>query len=69
MQDRIAMHNRNKLKLGLFGANCSNGRAMTTELAFVASNVEGGVVPDSGHWIMEENPKATTAMILDFLNK
>ena len=30
MQDRIAMHNRNKLKLGLFGANCSNGRAMTT---------------------------------------
>ena len=30
MQSRIAMHNNNKLKLGLFGANCSNGRAMTT---------------------------------------
>jgi len=29
LQDRIAMHNGNKLKLGLFGANCSNGRAMT----------------------------------------
>ena len=29
LQDRIAMHNNNKLKLGLFGANCSNGRAMT----------------------------------------
>jgi FMNH2-dependent dimethyl sulfone monooxygenase len=29
MQDRIAMYNNNKLKLGLFGANCSNGRAMT----------------------------------------
>jgi dimethylsulfone monooxygenase len=29
LQDRIAMHNANKLKLGLFGANCSNGRAMT----------------------------------------
>ncbi len=29
MQDRVAMHNRNKFKLGLFGANCSNGRAMT----------------------------------------
>jgi alkanesulfonate monooxygenase SsuD/methylene tetrahydromethanopterin reductase-like flavin-dependent oxidoreductase (luciferase family) len=29
MQSRIAMHNNNKFKLGLFGANCSNGRAMT----------------------------------------
>ena len=29
MRDRIAMHNGNRLKLGLFGANCSNGRAMT----------------------------------------
>src|SRR5262245_20130399 len=29
LQDRIAMHNSNTLKLGLFGANCSNGRAMT----------------------------------------
>ena len=30
MQSRIAMHNGNNLKLGLFAANCSNGRAMTT---------------------------------------
>ena len=30
MQSRIVMHNGNKLKLGLFAANCSNGRAMTT---------------------------------------
>ena len=29
LQDRIAMHNGNKLKLGLFGANCSNGRTST----------------------------------------
>src|SRR3954453_698969 len=29
MRDRIAIHNRNKLKLGLFGANCSSGRAVT----------------------------------------
>lgn len=28
--NRISMHNRNRFKLGLFGANCSNGRAMTT---------------------------------------
>jgi FMNH2-dependent dimethyl sulfone monooxygenase len=27
--DRISMHNANKLKIGLFGANCSSGRAVT----------------------------------------
>src|SRR5438552_18850026 len=30
MRDRVAMHNGNALKLGLFGSNCSSGRAVTT---------------------------------------
>jgi pimeloyl-ACP methyl ester carboxylesterase len=54
--------------LALGGAK-SYGAAMKTELDFVASNVEGGVIPASGHWIMEENPGATVAMVLDFLKK
>jgi alkanesulfonate monooxygenase SsuD/methylene tetrahydromethanopterin reductase-like flavin-dependent oxidoreductase (luciferase family) len=29
LEARCAMHNNNKLKLGLFGANCSSGRAVT----------------------------------------
>src|SRR5216683_1885103 len=29
MQQRIAMHNGNALKIGLFGANCSSGRSVT----------------------------------------
>src|SRR5262245_32333586 len=29
-RDRLAMTGRNKLKIGLFGANCSSGRACTT---------------------------------------
>ncbi len=29
MRERLAMHNRNAFKLGLFGANCSSGRAVT----------------------------------------
>jgi pimeloyl-ACP methyl ester carboxylesterase len=28
-----------------------------------------GIVPGSGHWIMDENPKATTALIVNFLAK
>src|SRR5947209_19739371 len=27
--ERTAMHNANRLKIGLFGANCSSGRAVT----------------------------------------
>src|SRR5712691_7182891 len=30
MRDRVAMHNANRLKIGLFGSNCSSGRAVTT---------------------------------------
>jgi len=29
MQDRLALYSGNRLKLGLFGANCSSGRAVT----------------------------------------
>ena len=30
MADRVAMYNGNRLKIGLFGPNCSSGRAVTT---------------------------------------
>ena len=30
MRDRVAMYNGNRLKIGLFGSNCSSGRAVTT---------------------------------------
>ena len=53
--------------LALGGAK-SYSANMAVELAFVASNVQGGVIPDSGHWIMEENPAATTKLIVGFLN-
>ena len=29
MHERMAMYNSNALKIGLFGANCSSGRAVT----------------------------------------
>ena len=45
------------------------GTGMAVELRFVASNVTGAIVPDSGHWIMEENPAATTRIITEFLAK
>jgi pimeloyl-ACP methyl ester carboxylesterase len=51
------------------GGEKSFGTTMAVMMRFVASDVEEGVVPDSGHWIMEENPKATIALVRAFLNK
>jgi pimeloyl-ACP methyl ester carboxylesterase len=31
--------------------------------------VTGGVVPGSGHWIMEENPAATVKLVRAFLDR
>jgi len=42
---------------------------MAVELRFVGGNVTSGIVPDSGHWIMEENPQATIKLVSEFLRK
>jgi len=51
------------------GGEKSFGLTMAEVMRFAASKVEEGVVPDSGHWIMEENPKATVALVGAFLRK
>ena len=57
MRDRMAMNNRTELKIGLFGANCSSGRAVT-------------MVPErwSGDWVDNLNlAKLSDDVGLDFL--
>src|SRR5271155_5090496 len=49
------------------GAEKSFGTGMADVLRFVASNVSGGIVPNSGHWIMEENPQATIKIVTEFI--
>jgi pimeloyl-ACP methyl ester carboxylesterase len=49
------------------GAEKSFGSGMADELRFVANDVTGGIVPTSGHWIMEENPQATIKLITGFI--
>ncbi len=51
------------------GAEKSFGAAMADDLRFVASDVTSGIVPNSGHWIMEENPRATVRLVTQFLGK
>ncbi|MCK9917866.1 alpha/beta hydrolase [Microbacteriaceae bacterium K1510] len=50
------------------GADHSFGDMQATVMRFVASNVSGGIIVNSGHWVMEEQPKQTTAMIVKFLD-
>jgi len=51
------------------GGEKSFGTTMAAVMRFVANDVEERVVPDAGHWIMEENPKATIALVRAFLER
>jgi pimeloyl-ACP methyl ester carboxylesterase len=50
------------------GGEKSFGPMMATVMRFAADNVAEGVIPGSGHWIMEENPDATVAAVRAFLD-
>jgi len=51
------------------GGSTSFGPTMAIVARAAADNVTEGIVPDSGHWIMEENPAATVKMVRAFLDK
>jgi pimeloyl-ACP methyl ester carboxylesterase len=67
--DNRALLAKGKLAMPVLalGAEKSYGPVMADDLKQVATHVKSGIVPDSGHWIMEENPGATTTLVLDFL--
>jgi pimeloyl-ACP methyl ester carboxylesterase len=49
------------------GGEKSFGPMMATVARAAATNVQGAVIPGSGHWLMEEQPQATVAVIVNFL--
>ncbi len=49
------------------GGDHSFGASMQSELADVASNVQGAVIANSGHWIMEEQPQQAIRTIVPFI--
>jgi pimeloyl-ACP methyl ester carboxylesterase len=60
-----------KGKLGMpvlaLGGDHSFGTQMAEIMRLVASDVTPGVIADSGHWVMEEQPEQTTAAIVKFI--
>ena len=51
------------------GADHSFGAQMADDVRFVATNVTGGIITDSGHWVIEEQREQTTAAIVEFIDK
>lgn len=72
--DRDALDNQAFLAKGKLaipvlavGGEQSFGATMAAIARFAAHDVHEAIVPDSGHWIMEENPQATIRIVRDFL--
>jgi pimeloyl-ACP methyl ester carboxylesterase len=49
------------------GGEKSFGPMMAAVMRAAATNVQTAVVPNSGHWVMEENPAATIKLVENFL--
>jgi pimeloyl-ACP methyl ester carboxylesterase len=62
---------RGKLSMPVLaaGGEKSFGPMMTTVMRFAASDVTEAIVPNSGHWVMEENPADTIKLVTGFLAK
>ena len=52
-----------------FGGEATFGPGIGEVLRCVADDVEDAVIPDCGHWITEEQPQATTDLVVDFLRR
>ncbi len=65
----IAGHGKLKMPILALGGEKSFFTQMADVMKAGAENVTGGVVPGSGHWILEENPGATIKLVRDFLQK
>lgn len=63
----LAAHGKLALPVLALGGEKSFGATMAEVVRAGASDVTEGIVPGSGHWIMEENPAATIALVHDFL--
>ena len=72
--DQDALDNRAFLAKGklampvlALGGEKSFGPTMATVMRFAATDVQEAIIPDAGHWIMEENPEATIRIVRGFL--
>ena len=65
----LAAHGKLKMPVLALGGEKSFGLQMAEVMLGGAENVTAGVVPGSGHWIMEENPQTTVRLVTEFLDR
>jgi pimeloyl-ACP methyl ester carboxylesterase len=65
----LAASGRLKLPILALGGEQSFGPMMGSVVHAGGAVVTEGIVPDSGHWIMEENPGATITLVREFLSR
>ena len=65
----FAQLSQTKLTMPVFsiGGEKSLGKELGEQMKLVADNPTVIVLPNAGHWILEEKPKETTAALLNFL--
>jgi pimeloyl-ACP methyl ester carboxylesterase len=69
LDNRAAVgHGRLQMPVLAIGGDHSLGSTMAYIMRFAADNVREVVVTDSGHWLMEEQPKVTVAAIVEFFS-
>lgn len=64
----LATSGKLRMPVLAIGGEKSFGTQMAAIMRFAAEDVTEGVIPDSGHWIMEENPGATVIAVIEFLD-
>ena len=52
----------------VLGGECSFGTAALDSMRTLATNVSGSVIPDTGHWIPEEQPEFLINELARFFN-
>lgn len=60
-------HGKLPMPVLALGAEKGLGMQMADIMRAAASDVTAGVIPNSGHWVMQENPTATVQLVLDFI--
>jgi pimeloyl-ACP methyl ester carboxylesterase len=65
----LAADGKLKMPVLALGGEKSFGPQMADVMRAAAVDVTPGIVPNSGHWIMEENPAATDKLVRDFLDR
>jgi len=68
-QAMLAAGGKLQMPVLALGGDHSFGTMQADVMRFTATNVTGGIIPNSGHWIMDENPDATIRFVTEFLGQ